>query len=124
MAYSYDQTLKVQYAVTTGTKLPVAMAAEGGVRTLEGSVVLGFAGIGDTAGALTINIGDGTNATRYGTFIADTVVVDQPLTGKLVLTEEGYHMGVSNAATTPQTFVLTLVGAGVVAGLTAVVGYY
>lgn len=124
MAYSYDQTLKVQYAVTTGTKLPVAMAAEGGVRTLEGSVVLGFAGIGGTAGALTINIGDGTNATRYGTFIADTVVVDQPLTGKLVLTEEGYHMGVSNAATTPQTFVLTLVGAGVVAGLTAVVGYY
>lgn len=124
MAYSYDQTLKVQYAVTTGTKLPVAMAAEGGVRTLEGSVVLGFAGIGGTAGALTINIGDGTNATRYGTFIADTVVVDQPLTGKLVLTEEGYHMGVSNAATTPQTFVLTLVGAGVVAGLTAIVGYY
>ena len=124
MAYSYDETLKVQYAVTTGTKLPVAMAAEGGVRTLEGSVVLGFAGIGGTAGALTINIGDGTNATRYGTFIADTVVVDQPLTGKLVLTEEGYHMGVSNAATTPQTFVLTLAGAGVVAGLTAVVGYY
>lgn len=124
MAYSYDQTLKVQYAVTTGTKLPVAMAAEGGVRTLEGSVVLGFAGIGGTAGALTINIGDGTNATRYGTFVADTVVVDQPLTGKLVLTEEGYHMGVSNAATTPQTFVLTLAGAGVVAGLTAVVGYY
>lgn len=124
MAYSYDQTLKVQYAVTTGTKLPVAMAAEGGVRTLEGSVVLGFAGIGGTDGALTINIGDGTNATRYGTFIADTVVVDQPLTGKLVLTEEGYHMGVSNAATTPQTFVLTLVGAGVVAGLTAIVGYY
>lgn len=124
MAYSYDQTLKVQYAVTTGTKLPVAMAAEGGVRTLEGSVVLGFAGIGGTAGALTINIGDGTNATRYGTFVADTVVVDQPLTGKLVLTEEGYHMGVSNDATTPQTFVLTLVGAGVVAGLTTVVGYY
>lgn len=124
MAYSYDDTLRVQFAQSEFTALPVAMAAEGGNRTLEGSVVLGFIGVGDVAGPLTLNIGDSTSATRYGVFVADTIVAGQPITGKLTLTEEGYHMGVTNAATTPQTFVIASVGTGTVTGLKAIVGYY
>lgn len=124
MAYSYDETLRVQFALAEFAKLPVAMAAEGGNRKLEGSVVLGFVGVGTTAGPLTLNIGDSTSATRYGVFVADTVVVDKPITGKLTLTEEGYHMGVSNAATTPQFFTIAAVGTGAATGLKAVVGYY
>lgn len=124
MAYSYDQTLKVTFPVVTGVKRPVSMAAEGGKRTLEGSIVHGFSGVASTAGALTIQIGDGTNATRYGVFVADTLVVDQPITGTLTLTEEGYHMGVSDDLTIPQTYVFTLVGAGASTDIVAVVGYY
>lgn len=124
MAYSYDETLRVQFAASEFTALPVSMAGEGGNRTLEGSVVLGFVGVGLAAGPLTLNIGDSTSATRYGVFVADTIVANQPITGKLTLTEEGYHMGVSNAATTPQIFVIASVGSGTVTGLKAVVGYY
>lgn len=124
MAYFYDDTLNVQYALSEFAKIPVAMAGEGGKRKLEGSVVLGFAGLGTTAGPLTLNIGDSTSATRYGTFVADTVVVDQPITGTLTLTEEGYHMGVTNAATTPQFFTIASVGTGAATGLKAIVGYY
>lgn len=124
MAYFYDDTLNVQYALSEFASLPVSMAGEGGNRKLEGSVVLGFVGVGTTAGPLTLNIGDSTSATRYGTFVADTVVVGQPITGTLTLTEEGYHMGVSNAATTPQVFTIASVGTGAATGLKAIVGYY
>ena len=125
MAYSYDDTLRVQYVIssTAASTVPVSMVAEGGKRKLEGSVVLGLAGIGSTAGPLTIKIGDGTIVDRYGTFTA-TVVNGAPLDGTLVLTEEGYHMGVSNSATTPQTAVFTPSGTGTVTGMVAIVGFY
>lgn len=125
--YSYDQTLRVQYNFSlaiTSIALPATMAAEGGVRPLEGSVVLGVAGTITTAGDLTINIGDGSNATRYGTFVLDTgLQVGAPVSGKLTLTDEGYHMGVSNDPNTPKTFTLTGDGAAIFNGA-VVVGYY
>src|SRR5690348_2558914 len=127
MAYSYDNTLNVQYNVSVANvnlTLATSMAAEGGKRTLEGAVVLGVFGVGGaTGGAVTLNFGDGTNDTRYGTFVADTVVTGQPVTGTLTLTEEGYHMGVSNDATTPQTFTIKGVGPAIITG-GIVVGYY
>jgi hypothetical protein len=128
MAYSYDQPLKVQYNYSTlGStvipKLAVSMAAEGGKRQLEGSIVLGFYGLGVTAGAQTLQIGDGVTVDRYGTFVCDTIVTDVPVSGVLTLTEEGYHMGVSNNAATPQIFVITPVGTGTFNG-GMVVGYY
>lgn len=123
--YSYDNTLKVQYVIssTAASTVPASMCAEGGNRKLEGSIVHGLAGIGSTAGPLTLKIGDGTTVDRYGTFTA-TVVNGAPLQGVLNLTEEGYHMGVSNNATTPQTVVFTPTGTGTVTGMVAIVGFY
>ena len=128
--YSYDKPLVVQYATTGAitTKVlaanMVAELAHPAKRVLEGSVLLGIAGTITTAGDLTINIGDGATADRYGKFVMDTgLVVGAPVSGTLTLTEEGYHMGVSNDPNTPQTFTLTGDGTGI-GDMVFVVGYY
>ena len=135
--YSYDKSLLASYtlgtagAVTFGTTpattLPVSAIAElshDASRVVEGAVVLGISAI-YTSGTGTISIGDGTTAGRYGVFTVDsTSTPGGPLKGKLVLTEEGYHMGVSNDANTPQVFVLTYSGDAVLAAAQVTVGRY
>lgn len=135
--YSYDKSLLASYtlgtagAVTFGTTpattLPVSAIAElshDASRVVEGAVVLGISAI-YTSGTGTITIGDGTTADRYGVFTVDsTSTPGGPLKGKLVLTEEGYHMGVSNDANTPQVFVLTYSGDAVLAAAQITVGRY
>ncbi|UVD31645.1 hypothetical protein Pondi_00004 [Escherichia phage Pondi] len=132
--YSYDKPLLANYnysaqnfASSPAITLPASAIAElshDASRVVEGAVVLGLSGI-YTSGTGTIAIGDGTTANRYGVFTVDsTSTPGGPLKGKLVLTEEGYHMGVSNKANTPQVFVLTYSGDAVLASLQLTVGRY
>lgn len=132
--YSYDKPLLASYnysaqnfASSPAITLPVSAIAElshDASRVVEGAVVLGLSGI-YTSGTGTITIGDGTTTDRYGVFTVDsTSAPGGPLKGKLVLTEEGYHMGVSNDANTPQVFVLTYSGDAVLASLQITVGRY
>lgn len=124
MAYSYDRTLNVQFP--SNASIPTSMAAEGGDRKLEGSVVLGFVGTATTAGSFAIKIGDGVTVDRYGIFETDTLVLGRAVTGKLTLTEEGYHMGVANSLPDVPAVVLTVdaTGGGGSTNLQVIVGYY
>lgn len=131
--YSYDKALLSSYSygsATLGTwtaTFPVSAIAElshDASRVVEGAVVLGISAI-YTSGTGTIAIGDGTTADRYGVFTVDsTSTPNGPLKGKLVLTEEGYRMGVSNDANTPQVFVMTSTGDAVLSTLQITVGRY
>lgn len=138
--YSYDKSLLASYTLgTAGTvdfaappaaaaaTFPVSAIAEVShdvSRVVEGAVVLGVSGI-YTSGAGTISIGDGTKVDRYGVFTVDsTAAINGPLKGKLVLTEEGYHMGVTNDVNAPQTFVLTFAGDAKVGQMQITVGRY
>lgn len=136
MSYSYDQPLVLTHNVgtvtfgTTGvTTLPAQMTAalahSNGSRLLEAATVLGVAGRVTTVGAGVIQIGDGSDADRYGTFtIEDSPTLNGALQGKLVLTDEGFRMGVADS-TVADTFVLTYTGGtAVVANLTLVIGYF
>lgn len=135
MAYSYDQPLvsqhtiaSVDFAAQTAVTLPcrevAALAHGNGSRILSEATVLGLRGIVTTSGTGTISIGDGSDVDRYGVFtIEATPTLNGALQGTLVLTEEGFRMGVADT-TVPSTFVLTFAGTAVVANLTLVIGHF
>jgi|SRR6478736_9153688 len=135
MAYSYDAPLVRQHAIPNGTftaaatiTLPcraVAALAHGrGSRVLNEATVLGVTGVVTTVGTGTINIGDGTTANRYGVFtISASQTLNGALEGTLVLTEEGFRMGVADS-TVPSTFVLTLAGTAVLSNAAVIIGHF
>ncbi len=127
---TYDNPLVVTHAGAASTDFAAAAAAVlpnkvlANKGNLTASQVLAVMGTVATAGTGTINIGDGTNATRYGTIqITAGLSVGAPLQGKITLTDEGAHMG-QNDGTAVNTFTLTYSGTIVVANIKFVIGYF
>lgn len=130
--YSYGEPLVSTLVIAdTTASAPVVLpcagigaTSDGKVRSLDAATVLGLAGVVKTAGALTIQIGDGVTATRYGTAVFDaTVTAGKAAKAVLNLTEEGFRMGVGDDVE-PTTFTLTFVGAGAITNLAVIVGRY
>lgn len=128
--YSYDKPLHSMVALpvaagtaTFVTRVTADMSSDK-QRLLKTVAILGVAGVVGTAGAMTINFGDGTNPARYGVFTMDNgLAAGAPITGKLVLTEDGYNIGYDD--TVPYIVTATLAGPGLpAAGGSLIIGYY
>lgn len=136
MAYSYDNPLvttrlvgaAVNFASQTAQIIPcravAALAHGNGSRILAEATVLGLHGIVTTVGTGTIQLGDGSDIDRYGTFtIEESPTLNGALQGTLVLTDDGFRMGVSDLAA-PGVFTATFAGTAVVANLTLLLGHF
>lgn len=132
--YSYDKPLvdvvafaSVNFATQTPVTLPcaaIAAMAHDGIRSLDAATILGLSGVVTTAGTGVISIGDGTDADRYGVITLDaTVTTGKAARGTVVLTEDGFRMGVADG-TVADTFVLTFSGSAVVASVSVAIGRY
>lgn len=136
MTPTYDKPLNVSHllgatydfsAADFEFKIPVRVVSPRRADEIGTAKIVGLSGVVGAAGTGTLLIGDGTNTSRYGAFVADPGLASgDALTGELVLSEEGFRIGVDNDTGKKQTFVITN-GAGgtlTVTDLIIVVGYF
>lgn len=123
MAYTYSEPLRVQQSIgvvnfatpTAAVLHPVRLQVQ--KRDLELANFIGILGHVTTAGTGLIQIGDGTTVARYGSFtLTPGLAVNAAVTGTLVLTDDGQHVGASNTAPkAPINIVLTFSGTAALA---------
>ena len=134
MTPTYDKPLLLTVAMpgetydfATGpvTEFPAAIASVKG--PLRCAQVYGISGVVVNSGVGTLNIGTLDDPDRYGTFtIKAGLSAGASLVGELVLTEEGFRMGLDNDAAVVERFAVSKADGGtiVVSGLRLVVGYF
>lgn len=136
MTPTYDKPLNVShllgstYDFATADfefKVPVRVVSPQRAGAIATAKIVGLSGIVAAAGTGTLLLGDGTNTSRYGVFVPKAgLVAGDALDGDLVLSEEGFRIGVDNDNDKKQSFTITNGAAGTlkVTDFIIVVGYF
>lgn len=129
--YTYSEPLPVtrllsasaNFASQAALSHPTTLAVP--KRSLDAVQILGIGGVIGTAGTGTISLGDGTTVARYGTIVLKAgLAAGAPLEATFNITEDGFHIGVSDTLPDPALLVLTFSGTAVVTNLMATFGHF